>query len=182
MGAIPTPRTWVNGEIQPYTVINAEVYQTVQWLLQPPMCKVRQTTTQSIPNTTYTGIIFQTEDADPYNWHNANTNPTRLTPTFPGWYRGWFSAGFATTVGGNFRIGQARQNGIQAGERNRTDGKPPISPASTKSYRGVPFFLPFNGTTDYVELMLYQDTGAAMSTPVTNQAQCELFLRWWGPL
>jgi hypothetical protein len=181
MGTVPNPRTWVQGEIQPYTTINAEVYQTVAWLLEPPMCKVRQTTTQSVANTTYTAITFQTEDADPYNWHNANTNPSRITPTFPGWYRGWYSLGFATTIGGNFREGFPRKNATQSEERARRDAKPPTT-ASTISLRGIPFYMQFNGTTDYVELYMYQDTGAAMSTPVLNHTQCELFLRWWGPL
>jgi hypothetical protein len=181
MGAVPNPRTWVQGEIQPYTTINAEVYQTVAWLLEPPMCKVRQTTTQSIPNTTYTAIIFQTEDVDPYNWHNANTNPTRITPTFPGWYRGWASCAFQTTIGGNFRLTLPRKNGTQSGERNRRDAKPPTTASSIVTH-GIPFFMSFNGTTDYLELLMYQDTGAAMTTPVLSHTQCELFLRWWGPL
>lgn len=177
----PSPRTWVNKEIQPYSVINQEVYSTVLFLLRPPMCKVRQTTTQSIPNVTYTAINWQTEDTDPYNWHST-TNPTRITPTFPGWYRGWHSVGFSNSTAGTYRLSyvlRTSAGGATAG-RARRDQK--VAPGGyTIRTAGIPFFMPMNGTTDYLEVMAYQDTGAAMSTPVGNNTQSEFFLRFWQP-
>lgn len=177
----PNPRTWVDKEIQPYSTINSEVYSTVAFLLQPPMCKLRQTTTQSIPNTTFTAINWQTEDTDPFNWHNP-TNPTRITPTYPGTYRGWHSVGFSGSTVGTYRLSyvQRTSTGPVTTTRARRDQK--VSPNGyTIRTAGVPFYIYMNGTTDYLEVITYQDSGAAMSTPVGNNTQSEFFLRFWQP-
>lgn len=176
---MPVPRTWVMEEIPPYDTLTKEVYDTVMWLLQPPTCKVFQTTGQSIPNATFTAVQFQAEALDPYNWHSSTTNNTRITPTFPGWYRGWLGWQTTGATGGNFRICDARQNG--SFEKSRRDQKPNIAAQATAE-RGIPFFFSFNGTTDYVEMMVYQDSGSSMTLPVTALTQAEMFLRWWGPL
>jgi hypothetical protein len=180
MVSVPNPRTWVDREIPPYSTINAEVYGTLAWLLQPPMCKIRQTTAQSLTTATFTAITFQTEDIDPYNWHGT-TNPTRITPTFPGWYRGWYSVGMTTQTGGLYRVAYLGKNGGGTIARSRRDSKPPIS-AGNKSLRGIPFFLPMNGTTDYFEVYAYQDCGSTMVLPVLGYLNSEFFCRWWGPL
>jgi hypothetical protein len=179
MGAIPVPRTWSDKEIPPYSTMNADVYNTASWLLQRPMCKVRQTTTQSIPNATFTAVLFQTEDIDTYNWHSSTTNTNRITPTFPGWYRGWFSVGMSGATAGNFRLAYVQKSASLG--RSRRDQKP-LAAGQNVSIRGVPFFLPMNGTTDYFEVLTYQDSGAAMSLQVGSNLQSEFFCRWWAPL
>jgi hypothetical protein len=181
MTIMPNPRTWIDREIPPYSTVNAEVYGTLAWLLQPPMCKVRQTVAQSIPNASFTALTFTVEDFDPYNWHSSTTNTTRITPTFPGWYRGWYGIGFSTATGGLYRAGYLRQNGSTPA-RSRRDHMP-TTVGQMEVTRGIPFFLRFNGTTDYAEVMAYQDTGSAMLTSVVNPMhQAEFFLRWWAPL
>lgn len=175
----PNPRTWVDKEIPPYSTVNAEVYSTVSFLLQPPMCKVRQITGQSLPNAVFTALTFTYEDVDPYNWHSSTTNISRITPTYPGWYRGWFSVGFTATTGGNYRVGYVQKSGTLG--RSRRDSKPTVF-GQNKRLGGIPFFLPMNGTTDYFEVMAYQDTGSAMTLAVTPNLNSEFFCRWWGPL
>ena len=54
-------------------------------------CKVRRSTTQSIPNTTLTAISWNTEDSDPFGMWDAAT-PTRLIGPWDGYY------GLSTTV------------------------------------------------------------------------------------
>lgn len=179
MVSVPSPRTWVNREIPPYSTVNAEVYDTLTWLMRPPMCKVRQTTAQSISNATFTAVTFQTEDIDPYNWHSPTTNPSRITPNIPGWYRGWFSIGMSTATGGSYRVGYVWRSAVTG--RSRRDSKPPVSTAS-KSLRGIPFFMPMNGTTDYFEVIGYQDTGSSMTLNVSSAGNSEFFCRWWSPL
>lgn len=178
MVSVPNPRTWVDREIPPYSTYSTEIYGTLSWLLQPPMCKLRQTTGQSIGNASWSELNFQTEDVDPYNWHNS-TNITRITPTFPGWYRGWYGIGFSVATGGNFRDGYVGKNGGTT--RARRDTKPPTT-GSNASLRGIPFFLPMNGTTDYFEVFAYQDSGSSMTLSTTAFIQTEVFCRYWGPL
>lgn len=181
MVAPPSPRTWIQNEIPPYDTLNQEVYETVAFLLQPPMIRLRQTVAQSIPNATYTAITFNIEDNDSYSWHSTTSNTSRVVPTYPGWYRGWYSLGYQNTSGGSFRIGGIQKNGGGAISRSRRDSKPPTASTLTL-YKGIPFFIDVNGSTDYIEVLMYQDTGAAMNTNVQTNTQPELFMRWWGPL
>lgn len=181
MVSVPNPRTWVDLEIPPYSQLNAEVFDTLAFLLQPPMCKVRQTTGQSLPTGTFTALTFQTEDIDPFNWHSPTVNPTRITPTFPGWYRGWYGVGFNTGTGGQYRTAYVAKSGGGTVTRARRDSKPNVT-AINRSLRGIPFYLPMNGTTDYFEVLAYQDSGSAMTLMATAQLNSEFFCRWWGPL
>lgn len=181
MPSPPSPRTWIDNEIPAYDTVNQEVYDTLSFLLQPPMLRMRQTSGQSIPDSTVTALTWQTEDVDPYSWHNPSVNPTRITPTYPGWYRGWYSVGWPGTGGGSFRLGYIRKNASTTDLRARHDSRP-TSNGYTKRFAGVPFFIPMNGTTDYFEIMVLQDTGAAMTTNSTANIQSELFLRYWAPL
>lgn len=176
----PSPRTWIDHEIPPYDEVNQEVYSTLTFLLQRPMIRLRQTTAQSIPNATNTPLTWQTEDIDPYNWHSSTTNPTRITPNIPGWIRGWFSVGFPGTTGGNFRYGYLAKNGGSS-TRSRHDSKPTAG-GLAKRIAGVPFWLAMNGTTDYFEVNVFQDSGSAMLTTIGANACCEFFARYWTPL
>ncbi len=184
----PTPRTWVDGEIPPYSTIQADVYNTISWLMQPPMIKLRHTFTaggySEIPHAVWTAIKFNQEDVDTFNWHNSTTLPTRITPTFPGWYRGWFSIYFLGTTGGNFRAGYLAKNGGTYG-RSRRDARPAVTAGNATYLRAVPFYVPMNGTTDYVEVMAIQDSGAALviaNAASTQYPDTEFFMRWAAPL
>jgi hypothetical protein len=178
--AVPSPRTWIDREMPPYSLLNAEVYSTLAWLLQAPMCKVRQTTAQALASGVTTTLNFQTEDIDPYNFHNL-TNPSRITPTFPGWYRCYFSVGMGALTVGNIRWALARKNAGGTNVFSRRDSKPPTT-SQNKSIRGVPFFVQMNGTTDYLEVNANQDGGSSMNTICDGIINSEFFCRWWAPL
>ncbi len=184
MVAVPVPRTWYDKEIPPYSTVNDEIYDVVRWMLEPPMCKVRQTVAQSIPNATWTAVKFETEDVDSYNWHNPTTS-TRVTPNIPGWYRGWYSVSFAGSNVGNFRTAYVTKSGTVG--RARRDQRPTTASSSPVGsfLRGIPFYMPMNGTTDYLEVMCFQDSGGSLNISLASTPQfanAELFLRWVAPL
>lgn len=180
MVSVPVPRTWVDGEIPPWDVIKSSIYDTVSFLLNPPMVRLHQTSAQSIPNATYTVVTWNVEDIDPYGFHSPTVNPTRITPTVPGWYRGWMSCGFLDQVStGDLRTVILSKNGARA--RARRDLKPSTH-SQNRAPHGVPFFIDCNGTTDYLEMTVYQDSGAARALGTTVTIQPEFFMRWWGPL
>lgn len=52
----------------------------------PVLAKLRRTTTQSIPNNTWTAINFDAEDFDNYGGHDNSTNPDRYTVQKTGVY------------------------------------------------------------------------------------------------
>lgn len=179
MASPPSPRTWVDKEMPLYSTVNTEIYTTVSWLLRPPMCKVRQTTAQTLTSGVAAALTWQTADVDEHGWFSTST-PTRIKPTYSGWYRGWYSIGFSTATGGNFRQGYV-QNTNAGISRSRRNGKVNTG-ATNSSMRGVPFFFSMNGTTDYLEVFALQDSGADMVLPVTANLNAEFFCRWWAPL
>lgn len=181
MVSVPNPRTWIHREIPPYDTIATEIVDTVSFLLNPPMIKVHQTSAQSVPDSTWTAVSWNVEDIDPYNFHSTTTNPTRVTPTVAGWYRGWYSFGFVEgTTTDTSRSGYIAKNGVET--RSRHNARPHAVSTQSRAPRGVPFYIDLNGTTDYVELFVYQDTALVKPLQSTAAYWPELFLRWWGVL
>lgn len=182
MVAAPVPRTWADLEIPPFSTWNLDLYATWDFLLNPPMVKVRQTTAQSIPTATWTGITFQVEDIDNYGFHSA-AYPKRLTPTVPGYYVGYCGASFAASTVGQ-RVVALCQNSETANTYRQEFNIYPTTGVNMVM-KGVAFGpLYMNGTTDYLALAVYQNSGAAVYTQVGSGAgdyeeQAEFYMRWW---
>jgi hypothetical protein len=120
------------------------------------ICRIRMATAgQSIANNTTTAVNMDTEDFDPYSFHSTSSNTSRITPTVAGYYdvRGGVYMASATAV---WDVAIAK-NGtpIQSGQRD-TAG------TSIQSGRKAAAYVYCNGTTDYVEIVVTQVTGAAL--------------------
>lgn len=186
MTTVPAVRTFVDApdpnSFLTYADWNAALFDTLSLILNPPMVHLQQQVAQSIANNTLTAITFDTEVIDTEGVHSTSTNPSRVTPKTPGWYMGWFGCSWATTSTGR-RLVMMRKNGTgtgSAGTFGRVDWRPTSAGNAQKGFR---FFQYFNGTTDYVELMVYQSSGAALSTFTgAPEVYPELFMRWWKTL
>lgn len=184
MTAAPAPRTWANGEKPDYQTWNQELYDTWVFLLNPPMVKARQTTAQSIPTSSWTALNFQTEDVDTHGFHSATVNPSRFTPTVPGFYVGYAGVSWVYNATTNSRrMFRIQKNGTTAWDR--ADTLAPNLANANLVVKGVAFGpLYCNGTTDYVEVYAYQDSGAAINTDVGSgttdyEEQPEFYMRWY---
>lgn len=179
---IPTVRTFVDrpnpAAILTYAEWNATLYDALFMMLNPPMVHVQQRVAQSIPNSAWTALTFDSEIIDTEGAHSTATNPSRVTPKTPGWYVGWFGASWASNTTGRRHI-LPRKNGsllVSAGSYGRVDWRPTASGTVQKGFR---FWMPFNGTTDYVDLAVLQTSGGSLSTFVTTEdLYPELYLRW----
>jgi hypothetical protein len=129
-----------------------------------PVAALRQTTTQSIPNSTWTAINLDTELSDTNNGHSGTTNPSRWI--CPSGQAGYYSiSGLAALVSGTTggRIAAIGKNGIiQQGSLVR------VAPCADGfgngiATREVKLFL---AVGDYVEVYGLQDSGAAINTDV----------------
>lgn len=187
MGTVPTPRVFKDrpdpASILTYAEWNAALYDTVYFLLNPPMVHVQQQTAQNIANSTWVAVTWDTEIVDTEGSHSTVTNPTRITPKTPGLYMGWFGSSWANNTTGKRHMAW-RQNGTFVGGHSRVDWRPTISGTAQKGFR---FWLPFNGTTDYLELMVWQNSGATLATfpqviEPDRAASPELYMRWWKTL
>lgn len=179
MGTVPFLRTWVDGEEPTWDEL-AGINTAIDFLMNPPMCKVRQTVIQSIPSGAVTPIQFDTEDIDTDNMFSDAAN-TKITPKTPGIYRGWWSSSWGdNSTAGTTRYSGLGKNGSEV--RHRFDLRP-VTTAASRISGGHAFYIPMNGTTDYVELRAYQNTGAAQNTRITAEYwQFILFMKWWAPL
>lgn len=180
---VPTVRTFTDPpdptSILTYAEWNATLYDTVNLVLNPPMVHVRQAVTQSIPNSTWTPLTFDTEIIDTEGIHSTATTPSRITPKTPGWYMGWFGGSWVNNTAGT-RAVSPRKNGNMAVSYGRMDWRPV---AGGTVLKGLRFWMPFNGTTDYVEVIAWQSSGGALNTWATgDEVYPEMFLRWWRTL
>jgi hypothetical protein len=117
---------------------------------------------QSIPNNTSTAVAFDTEDWDTDNYHDPVTNTSRLTIPFTGKYRITAQVALLDSAAGSERTGFLYKNGTTILELTR------LGPRTSSTFPvGGEFAL---AAGDYVELMIFQDSGSAQNTN-TNAGQ-----------
>jgi hypothetical protein len=92
---------------------------------------------------------------DNLGWHNPGSNPTRFTPNVEGLYEFSVAVQYASNVNGNIRRILALQNGSGTPIFSSTGD----APASTYG-TSLNFGLYMNGTTDYMEFEIIQNSAA----------------------
>lgn len=120
----------------------------------------------NVPNASETIVSFGsgTELYD-IGWHSTSTNPTRITPSAPGLYlaTGKYTGGSSSI---NLAFSRFRKNGsVVVASVTILDG-PGINGAHFTAY-----YVTMNGTTDYLEYAVYQNSGNSR----TGQVQFGLF-------
>lgn len=128
----------------------------------PPLLFTYQTTVQSVPNITWTAINLHFDVFDTINGHSLVTNITRYTPNVSGTYEVDGQIAYAVNStndrGAQFRKNGATIDGLQYGAARAGGGS---SFASIARCSGVVFL---NGSTDYIELYGFQESGGALNT------------------
>lgn len=165
--AAPSMATFYAGQRLRAADMNAQVRDAVNWTIAGKTCRAIRTGSQSISNAFYTGVNLTSEDFDPMGWHDsAGAFPNIIVPNIPGYYQVEGSVEFVAVAGG------VRQAYINA----RTFGAGPFrmagcsdgGSASYPSFLSVSTVVYMNGSTDYVELLLWQNSGAALNTSVAS--------------
>jgi hypothetical protein len=108
----------------------------------------------TIANASFTKVLFDTENFDT----NNNFASSRFTPTVAGYYQ--ISAGVsqAGTLTGNNNVLGIHKNGTWSVVGSTAGG------SSNNGYWSVSGLLYMNGSTDYVEIYLYQNSGGTITT------------------
>ena len=118
-----------------------------------PITVLTQSGTQLISNATFTAVEFDVETEDTLNWHSNTVNNTRVTPTIAGYYLATFTGVTNTTTTRN--IAQISKNGTLV---VKTDV------SATTTALNISHMVFCNGTTDYLEAVIYQQNGTAVNT------------------
>jgi hypothetical protein len=123
-----------------------------------PAFSAYQSTSQSVTNATFTKVRLQTEEFDTASCFDSTTN-YRFTPTVAGYYQvtGVCNATYAA-IASIFKNGGEFKRGIQAAS------------ATNLSAALVSALVYMNGSTDYVELYVYQGSGSSVNTSA-NQSE-----------
>lgn len=137
-----------------------------------------QTSVQSMPNNAFTAITFNSETLDLLGAHDNSTNNSRYTPPVPGWYM--FSGGvsFASNATGA-RAARWRKNGSDV---DGADASVQALTAQSTSVTARVVPIQLNGSTDYVELVGYQLSGAALNTSATGPQSSTMVVVYSGLL
>jgi len=181
MSSVPPVHTWVNGERPNFRQMNDYVTDVLNFMFNPPMLRLRRTTAQSIPNNASTAISWNFVELENYNFWDA-AQPTKITPSVPGWYVGSAGYSFAANAAG-YREMNVIKNASGTERVLRMGGDGYFGGTLTTGQRGQVFLEQFNGTTDFMTVELFQNSGGALSTLTSGvQDFPDVVLRWLAPL
>lgn len=152
---------WANG-----------VKSWVDFLANPPCARVFHNAAQSIANTTFAALAFNSERYDVDTMHSTVTNTSRLTCNTPGLYHLEASVEFAGNAT-NTRQAMIRLNGTTYIARS-------TSPGVTVDQSLVVSCDYRLSATDYVELVVWQNSGGALNIQSTGNYSPEFSARWVG--
>lgn len=175
MVAVPTPYSWVNKEIPSYADMEDRTTEVMDFIMNPPMVRLRKTSAQSISTSTHTAISWNFVEVETVEMWNSTT-PTRIKPSVPGWYVGTCGFSLDSNATG-YREMNISKNGtmgeLRVHQNAYTDG------ALTVTSRGNVFLTNMNGTTDYLEMQVWQNSGITLPIIVTAvENQPDFALRW----
>lgn len=174
MGTVPTMTTWATGNVPTASQFNTNIRNGFNWLLVPtPFAILRQSSAQTLTDSTATAITFGTEDVDRDGGHSTSVNPSRYTAQTAGYYLPTGAVAFAANATGR-RVSRWSVNG-SAENATRID-----LPASASSITIVPAAQKpiYLNVGDYLELFGTQTSGGNLDTYSGGEAQSHVTLMW----
>lgn len=177
MTTVPVMRTWTAGELVTAAFMNTNIRDAGNFLLARPMAILRQTAAQSIASGGWTSVLFDTEDLDRDGGHSTVSNTSRYIAQTPGYQLVVYTLPWAVNATGA-RAGRLRLNGADSAATAAGRSTVGNGGATADTSCCGTGFLYFNGTTDYVELLGYQNSGGALNTEVATDVSPRLQTLW----
>lgn len=170
-----TPHTITVGELVTVDTMNDEWGGNVAFLANPPACRVYHNTTQSISNSTKTALSFNSERYDTDTMHDTATNNTRLTIKTAGLYIVTGHAAFAGNSTGD------RSIIVRLGGATEIAGNLQRAPSGVTEWAVMSVATIYRfAVNEYVELLVYQTSGGALSTTQVASLTPEFAATWIG--
>jgi hypothetical protein len=170
---VPVPRTFGVNEFETAAYLNS-VRDALNYLLNPPLVTVVQTSTQTVPATTYTGLSMQSTIQDTYGSHSNVTNPSRITAQVAGTYEFSGVSVYAANTTGSRGAGIGKNGTVQQG----SVAKGAVSTISDVDSRVTPTWQVAMLVGDYVELLSWNNIGGGLATSVASDVASSLNGRW----
>jgi hypothetical protein len=138
-----------------------------------PLVRLTASGTQSLADNTATAIAFTVEDFDTHGFHDTATNNSRITPSVAGYYRATGGAAFEAQATPVVSQAYIRKNGSSG---MATAGR--TAPGTQAFTLITSVIVSLNGSTDYVELVMQQDSAGADNTNQSSFLTCSLELEF----
>jgi hypothetical protein len=138
-----------------------QIHSNLEFLIDPPGCSVFDSGTQSIADLTQTAMLADSENFDNDAMHSTVTNTSRITCQTAGRYLLTANVSFVANATGRrevrFRVnGSTIINGIL------------YTSHGTDIWRGSVCRTVVLNATDYVECMVHQNSGAALTAALVE--------------
>lgn len=155
MATVPSETTVVAGSVLTAATWNSNVRDALNFLLAPPFAVMTQGTAQSIANNTWTSVLWDTESLDRDNGHSTTSNTSRYVAQTAGWYSSKttqpLKSGTSAAIAAAFAVNGAASRF----SKEQITGVYIVPHTSTDVYLNL---------NDYLEVQVYQGTGAAVNT------------------
>lgn len=157
--AVPTPASEVAGNLITGALWNANVYNGLTFLLNPPIFLGYQASGQGFTSGTGTAVTMDSEILDTYGGHSTTTNTSRYTAQVAGTYLVWGGACVNGATSQTYIAGYICKNGTEV------TGSRGMLPANSSHTYTVPVVMVpvVMAVNDYVELFVQAD-GTSPST------------------
>lgn len=171
--AVPIPYQWQVGDIGSASLLNAQLYNGLTFLLNPPVFFGYQNTVQSL-GTSDTAVSIDQTVFDTYSGHSNTTNNSRYVGPVPGYYLVSGCVAFSANTTG------ARQAKVKKNGANIQGGSAQVgaSGSGLTTVTSPVVYVYLNGTTDYVEIYAWQSSGSALNSSINPDQACSMSVRW----
>ena len=164
--AAPVPSTFYAGQRWRAADVNTEIRDNLNWAMDAKVCRVQRAGSQAIGTGANEAILFTTEDFDPLGWHTGTGYTNLIVPDIAGYYQVHGCTSFVANATGVRRAIISAES-FGTGPYNMA-GVSEIGNATYRPLLSVSTIVYLNGTTDYVQLMVYQNSGADLNTSVAD--------------
>lgn len=177
-----SPAAIVTGTTISKTTFGDVVKADLDFLANPPACRVFHNATQSLADNTETTVAFNSERFDTDSMHDTATNNSRITINTAGLYLVGFGIGLAAR--GDFLVTYARirLNGTTWLDTLLDQG----NTTSTTPFLTGTTLWKFSAA-DYIELRVNQDNAGSAAVNIqastaasTSRDNCEFWALWTG--
>lgn len=168
-----SPAAIVTGTTISKTTFGDVVKADLDYLANPPACRVTKSALQVITTGAPTAIIFDSERYDTDTMHDTVTNNTRITIRTAGLYLVGANVEWASSTLGTYRQLSIRLNGSTAVAWVL---QAPPSQVLRQNLSAVYKFA----VNDYVELIAEHDKGSDINVSLTGNISPEFWATWLG--
>lgn len=138
-----------------------------------PFAELTHSTTQSIPNTTVTSVVFNSEVFDTHNGHDTLANTSRYVAPIAGVYLVAVQAPFVSNVNGKRELWLSRSDGV--GFQTAT-----VWPATAlDAFLSVSAPIPLAAGA-HIEPLVWQNSGGALNISNAIHSGQRMLVQWIG--